>query len=79
MRSETDASGMNCCGPNIRSRRKALGLTRDELVDLVSPFVPLTVRTLQRIENRESPVNDLMLFYLSQALNTTTDDLVGIS
>lgn len=61
-------------GENIKNRRKELGMTQQELADLVG----YTNRsTIARIEKGDVDLNESRLIKIAEALNTTAHNLLG--
>ncbi|MCL2501020.1 MAG: helix-turn-helix domain-containing protein [Defluviitaleaceae bacterium] len=64
-------------GRRVQEKRKALGLTRERLVDMASP--PFSSKYLWEIEKGKKMLSADMLRRLAVALNVTADWLLDLT
>lgn len=58
--------------PNrIKQRREELGLTQEELANMLR----LSVQYVNRIENETRPINVMLAIRIARALNSTVEDI----
>ena len=69
----------NLCGRRVAQIRKTMGKSQRELADMLQLLgVDVDKNAVQRIEAGKRFVTDIEVVYLSKALKTTVNDLLGI-
>lgn len=69
----------NLCGRRVAQIRKTMGKSQRELADMLQLLgLDVDKNAVQRIEAGKRFVTDIEVVYLSKALKTTVNDLLGI-
>ena len=69
----------NICGRKVAQLRKGMGRSQRELADRLQLLgLDVDKNAVQRIEAGKRFVTDIELLYLSQALNVTVHELLGL-
>ena len=69
----------NICGKRISAIRKQMGKSQRELADALQLLgLDIDKNAIQRIESGKRFVTDIEIIFLSQALKTTVDNLLGL-
>ena len=69
----------NICGKKVAETRKKLKKSQRELADSLQLLgLDVDKNAIQRIESGKRFVTDIEIVYLSQALNISVNDLLGI-
>ena len=69
----------NICGRKVAQLRKGMGKSQRELADRLQLLgLDVDKNAVQRIEAGKRFVTDIELLYLSQALNVTVHELLGL-
>jgi len=69
----------NICGKNVTQYRKNMGLSQRQLADRLQLLgLDVDKNAIQRIEAGKRFVTDIEIVFLSKALRTTVNQLLGI-
>ena len=69
----------NICGKKVAEIRKQMGKSQRELADMLELLgLDVDKNAVQRIEAGKRFVTDIEIVYLSKALNTTVNELLGV-
>ena len=69
----------NICGKNVTKYRKNMGLSQRQLADRLQLLgLDVDKNAIQRIEAGKRFVTDIEIVFLSKALRTTVNQLLGI-
>lgn len=69
----------NICGRKVAEIRKSMGISQRELADILQLLgLDVDKNAIQRIEAGKRFVTDIEILFLSNALKTTVNHLLGI-